>query len=47
VQAYVWFSLAGSQGDRDAKVMMKKLEKRLTPEEFARAQRMAREWELR
>ena len=47
VQAYVWFSLAGAQGDRDAVVMMEQLEKRLTPEEFARAQRLAREWKPR
>ena len=44
VIAYMWFSLAAAKGDKDARKMLDDLERKLTPEQIAEAQKLAREW---
>ncbi len=44
VQAHMWFNLAAAQEDELARKSRKRVEKRMTPEQIAEAQRLAREW---
>ncbi len=44
VTAYRWHTLAASQGDDLAEKFKDHLEKSMTPEQLAQAQRLAREW---
>ncbi len=44
VQAYRWYTLAAGQGDDLAGKFKGLLEKSMTPEQLAEAQRLAREW---
>ena len=44
VLAHMWFNLAAAQGDADAAKERVKLARRMTPDQVAEAQRMAREW---
>ncbi len=43
-QAHMWFNLAAAQGDEEAKNFRDDLAKRMTSEQIAEAQRLAREW---
>ncbi len=47
VQAYRWYTLAASQGDDLAEKFKDHLEKSMTPDEIAQAQRKAREWKAK
>ncbi len=47
VQAYVWYTLAASQGDALAEEFKDHLEKSMTPDQIAEAQRLAREWTVK
>ena len=44
VQAYVWYTLAAGQGDDLAEKFKDHLEKSMTLDQLAEAQRLAREW---
>ena len=44
VQAYRWYTLAAGQGDDLAEKFKDFLEKSMTPDQLAEAQRLAREW---
>ena len=44
VLAHMWFNLAAAQGNDDAKAARDIVAKRMTPEQLAEAQRLAREW---
>jgi len=44
VEAYKWTSIAGGNGDAGAKRNLELLEKKMTPERIAEAQRRARDW---
>ncbi len=44
VQAYVWYTLAASQGDDLAEKFKNHLEKSMTLDQIAEAQQRAREW---
>ncbi len=44
VQAYAWYTLAAGQGDDLADKFKNYLEKSMTLDELAEAQRLAREW---
>jgi len=44
VLAYMWITLAAAQGDENAAKGLETLEKELTPDQIAEAQRLAREW---
>ena len=44
VMAYMWWNLAGAQGYEDARTNLGNVEKRMTPEQIAEAQRLSREW---
>ena len=44
VQAYMWISLAAAQGHELAAKGVEFLEKEMTPDQLAEAQRLAREW---
>jgi len=44
VQAYRWYTLAASQGDDLAEKFKDHLEKSMTLDQLAKAQRLAREW---
>ncbi len=44
VLALMWLNLAVAQGDADSAKRVEKLEKEMTPEQIAEAQRLAREW---
>jgi TPR repeat protein len=44
VQAYMWYLLAGSKGNEEARKNYGILEKELTDQQRADGQRMAREW---
>jgi uncharacterized protein len=44
IEAYKWWLLAGAQGNELAKKNMSLLEARLTPDQRAEGQRLAREW---
>ena len=47
VQAYVWYTLAASQGDDLAVKLQSLLEKSITPDQIGEAQRLAREWKAK
>ena len=44
VTAYMWFSLAAAQGNEEARKNLDIVERNLTTDERAEAQRMARDW---
>jgi uncharacterized protein len=44
VQAYMWFELAAAQDDQSAANNRDAAARRMTPEQIAEAQRLAREW---
>ena len=47
VQGYMWLSLAAKQGYKRAVLPQGQLEREMTPDELAEAQRLAREWALK
>ena len=47
VQSYLWESLAAAQGYEQSDERLDALEKRMTPEQIAEAQRLASEWKPR
>jgi uncharacterized protein len=47
VEAYMWFSLAAAQGSQTARTQLDAVEKVITPEQRAAAQKLAREWRLK
>ncbi len=47
VQAYRWYTLAASQGDDLAEKFKNHLEKSMTLDQLAEAQRLAKEWEAK
>ncbi len=44
IQAYMWASLAAAQGDEDAVEGLERLEEKMSSDQIAQAQRLAREW---
>jgi len=44
IQAYMWASLAAAPGDEDAVEGLEVLGKKMSPDQIAQAQRLAREW---
>ena len=44
VAAYMWFSLAAAQGDKDSKQQLEAMNKTIAPEQKAEAQKLAGEW---
>ena len=44
VSAYMWFSLAAAQGNAFAEMFLKDTADKMTPEQIAEAQKLAREW---
>ncbi len=44
IQAYMWVTLSVEQGFEPAKELLETLEKEMTPDQSAEAQRLAREW---
>ncbi len=44
VLAYMWFNLAAAQGHENAKESRDRVASKMTPDQIAEAQRMAREW---
>jgi TPR repeat protein len=44
VQAHMWFNLAGAHGDAGAVSLRDTVARRMTPDQIAEAQRLAREW---
>ena len=46
-QAHMWWSLSARQGDRDAARARNFVEGEMTREQFAEAQKLAREWKLK
>jgi TPR repeat protein len=44
VQAHLWFRLAGEQKEADARKRRRKLAKKMTPEQIAYADMLARHW---
>ena len=44
VSAHLWFDLAATSGDEDAQKSRAAVAKRMTSDQIAEAQRMAREW---
>ena len=47
VLALMWLNLAVAQGDADSAKRVEKLEKEMTPQQIAEAQRLAREWKAK
>ena len=47
VQGYMWLSLAAKQGYKRAVLPQGQLERGMTPDELAEAQRLAREWKAK
>ena len=43
-QAHMWFNLAGAGGDADAAKMRDAVASKMTPDQIAEAQRLARQW---
>ena len=43
VQAHVWWNIAGTIGDADAKTKLAIIEKQMTPDQKAEAMKLARE----
>ena len=46
-QAHMWFNLAGARGHEKAREARDAVRARMTPEQVAEAQRLAREWKPR
>lgn len=44
VRAYMWFELSAAQGYKDAIQARETVSERVTPEQIAEAQKLAREW---
>lgn len=44
VSAYMWFNLAAAQGNTFADMFLKDTADKMTPEQIAEAQKLAREW---
>jgi TPR repeat protein len=44
IQAHMWFNLAGASGDADSIKNRDAVANKMTPEQIAEAQRLAREW---
>jgi TPR repeat protein len=44
VQAHKWLNLSASQGDKDAGILREWLAEKMTPDQIAEAQKLAREW---
>jgi TPR repeat protein len=44
VQAHMWYNLAAAKGEKRARKLRDSLAERMTPEQIAEAQRLAREW---
>ena len=44
ISAHLWLNLAASQGDEDARKYRDLVSARMTPDQIAEAQRLAREW---
>lgn len=44
VQAYKWFSLAATNGDRPTAMLCDSLEKEVTPAQVTEAKKLANEW---
>ncbi len=44
IQAYMWETLAAAQGNDNASKGLEILEKQMSPDQLAEAQRLAREW---
>ena len=44
VLAYMWYNLAAAQGDEIAQSNKGRLERQMTREQIAEAQRLSREW---
>ncbi|MGD8420068.1 MAG: hypothetical protein PVJ78_06530 [Gammaproteobacteria bacterium] len=42
--AHMWFNIAASQDHKKSAIQLEKLTARMTPEQLAEAQKMAREW---
>jgi hypothetical protein len=40
----MWFNIAAAQGNENAPINRDTIAKRMTPDQIAEAQRMAREW---
>jgi TPR repeat protein len=47
VQAYMWFNLAAAKGDKLGPGLMESVEKRMTREQIAEAQALAKQWRPR
>ena len=47
VLSYVWRNLAAAQGDEDSKTARDLLEKVMTPQQIAEAQKLSREWKTK
>ena len=44
VQAYKWLSLAKTNGDKSATILLNSLEKEMTPAQITKAKKLASEW---
>jgi TPR repeat protein len=44
VQAYKWYSLAATNGDKPATLLRDSLANQMTPAQIAEAQKLAQEW---
>jgi TPR repeat protein len=44
VSAYMWFSLAAAQGHAFAEMLLRDTADKMTPDQIAEAQKLAREW---
>ena len=44
VSAYMWFNLAGAQGNAFAEMFLRDTADKMTPDQIAEAQKLAREW---
>ena len=44
VQAHMWYNLAAAQGDKNAREFRDSLAEKMTPDQVAEAQKLAREW---
>ncbi len=47
IQAYMWVTLAAAQGNENASKGLEILEKKMSPDQIAQAQRLAREWKAK
>jgi len=47
VQAHMWNNLAATQGSEDGKKIRDSVEKRMTPQQIAQAQELARNWKIK